>query len=68
MKIAIIAIMPYSAGVKRRANIRPTKKVTPELDMLSIKLHFAPWTALFFKDSDKDYCKLLPGQQPKYSA
>lgn len=51
MKIAIMAIMPYSAGVKRRANIRPTKKVTPELDMLSIKLHFAPWTALFFKDS-----------------
>ena len=51
MKIAIMAIMPYSAGVKRRANIKPTKKVTPELDMLSIKLHFAPWTALFFKDS-----------------
>jgi hypothetical protein len=42
MKIAIIAMMPYSSGVNKRASTSPTKKVMPELAILSIKLHPTP--------------------------
>ena len=51
IKIAIIAITPYSAGVNKRARISPTKKVIPELAILSIKLQVTPRTVLFFSDS-----------------
>lgn len=46
IKIAIIAIIPYSAGVNKRASTSPTKKVIPELAILSIKLHPTPRTVL----------------------
>lgn len=42
MKIAIMAMIPYSSGVNKRASTSPTKKVIPELDILSIKLHPTP--------------------------
>ena len=46
-----MAITPYSSGVSKRAKIRPTRKVIPELAILSIKLHPTPRTALSFKES-----------------
>ena len=51
IKIAIIAIMPYSVGVSKRARTRPTRKVTPELAILSTKLHPTPLSVFFFNDS-----------------
>lgn len=51
INMAIIAIMPYSAGVSRRASTNPTRNETPELEMLSAKLHPTPLTVLCFKDS-----------------
>lgn len=45
-------MIPYSAGVSRRAKTSPTKKVIPELAILSTKLHPTPRIVLFFKDSD----------------
>ena len=51
INIAIIAITPYSSGVNKRAKMRPTRKVMPELAILSIKLQPTPRTVLSFKDS-----------------
>lgn len=51
MNIAIIAMTPYSAGVSKRAKMRPIRNVTPELAILSIKLQATPRTVLRFKDS-----------------
>ncbi len=50
-KMVIIAITPYSLGVSNRAKTSPTKKVIPELAILSTKLHPTPRMVLSFKDS-----------------
>lgn len=53
IKMVIIAIMPYSAGVNKRAKINPTKKVMPELEILSTKLQPKPLIVLLFNDKLK---------------
>ena len=64
MKMVIIAIMPYSAGVSRRASTRPTRNVIPELAMLSTKLQPTPLTVLFFKDSGTGvFCFRISGMK-----
>lgn len=46
-----MAITPYSSGVNKRAKTSPTRKVMPELAMLSIKLHPTPRAVLSLKRS-----------------
>jgi len=52
INIAIIAIIPYSAGDNNRAKTNPTKKVIPEFAILSTKLQATPLTALFLRELD----------------
>ena len=51
INMSSIAIIPYSAEVSIRANIKPIKKVITELAILSRKLQLTPFTAFFFKES-----------------
>lgn len=52
MKIANIAIMPYSFGDNRRAMIRPMMKFTPAVEKRSKELQITPLIVFFFSDSD----------------
>ncbi len=51
VKIKQIPINPYSSGERKRANTKPTMKVTPCPRKASAALHQTPLTVLFFNDS-----------------